>query len=67
MVKMIVDFMVTPVHRITALRPMDQPVFIDPTLARKELASNSISPDRINNRGRGNSLVKHLKSYRFSQ
>ncbi len=58
MVKMIVDFMVTPGRRITALRPMDQSVFIDPTLTRKKLASNSISPDRINNRDRGRLVGK---------
>lgn len=58
MAKVIVDFMVTPGRRITALRPMDQSVFIDPTLTRKKLASNSISPDRINNRGRGRLVGK---------
>jgi len=62
---MIVDFMVTPGRRITALRPIDQSVFIDPALVRKKLASDSISPDRINNRGREDSLVKHLKMLSF--
>jgi len=59
--KVIVDIVVTPGRRIIALKPIDQSIFIDPVSARKMITSNSISPDRINNRIRGRLIGKSFE------
>ncbi|HEY7572786.1 MAG TPA: hypothetical protein VH796_15590 [Nitrososphaeraceae archaeon] len=60
--KIIVDIMVTLGRRIIALRPIDQSIYIDPISARKkQINTNSISPDRMNNRIRGRLIGKSFE------
>jgi hypothetical protein len=59
--KVIVDILVVS-HRIIALKPVNQSIFIDNRDARKMVIWNTIPPDRINERVRGRLIGMSFKN-----